>query len=383
MYLMHKDIPVAEVSFINGILSYDKILNKDELPIGTIGNGKTQEQLLLSHWYKSRSIPRNRPGMSHITEKLGIERADMFMYSSGISITDTYWFKEENDDLLWSDVNYHDNGFEPLFASVYLNAGIEGNPKNCPDFTTDGIMEKFWFISQGKPYLAKIDSMYDNTLSANEIIYYNTAKIAGVNTTPYTKSSAKGKNYCICPCFINNSSEDFISMMQIKHSDFSLSGENLYYYLFKEGYEDEVKKMITLDVFFHQTDRHEKNMGLKQTSKGRFFVPAFDNGFCLGANRQFGSRITDGDMKLFNCKRAEILDRFGVNLNLDRGYINSLLQTTYEQFNIPEERYEIAKDELQTGFDLMSGLNLSKYIPKDNSNILNYNEELEQMQHDL
>ena len=169
MFLMHKDTPVAEISYINGVMEYERILKRDELPVGTIGNGKIQEQILLNHWYKSRSIPKNRPNMAHITQKLGIERADMFMHSSGISITDTYWFKEESDDILWKDVNYHDNGFEPLFASVYLNTGINGEKiSNSPDFTTDGIMEKFWFISQNKPYLAKTDSLYGNTLSANE-----------------------------------------------------------------------------------------------------------------------------------------------------------------------------------------------------------------------
>lgn len=363
---MHQDIPVAEIGFENGIMEYEKILKRDELPIGTTGNGKVQEQILLNHWYKSRSIPKNRPNMAHITEKLGIERADMFMHSSGISITDTYWFKDEKDDILWKDINYHDNGFEPLFASVYLNMNRKDNgnvPMNCPDFTTDGIMEKFWFISQGKPYLAKIDNIYDNTLSANEIVYYNAAKLAGVETTPYALSQAKGRNYCICPCFINDAFEDYISMMQIKHSDFSLSGENLYYYLFKEGYEDEIKKMITLDVFFHNKDRHEKNFGMKKTKSGLKLIAPFDNGYCLGADRQYGNRITDNDMKLFSCSRADILDRFGVELNLDSRYINNLLQSVYEQFNIPEERFEVARDELQTGFDLMSNLNLSKYIP--------------------
>lgn len=364
MFLMHKDTPVAEISYINGVMEYERILKRDELPVGTIGNGKIQEQILLNHWYKSRSIPKNRPNMAHITQKLGIERADMFMHSSGISITDTYWFKEESDDILWKDVNYHDNGFEPLFASVYLNTGINGEKiPNSPDFTTDGIMEKFWFISQNKPYLAKTDSLYGNTLSANEIVYYNAAKLAGVQTTPYTISSAKGKDYCICPCFINDSSEDYISMMQIKHSDFSLSGENLYYFLFKEGYEDEVRKMITLDVFFHNKDRHEKNFGMKKTNNGLKMIAPFDNGFCLGADRQFGNPITDNDLKLFSCSRAEILDRFGVPLNLDNRYIENLLQSVYEQFNIPEERYDIAKEELQEGFNLIAGLNLSKYIP--------------------
>ena len=115
MLLMHKDTPVAKVDVHNHlILGYDEIYNEKEIPLGTKGNGKTQEQILLSHWYKSRSIPGTRPNLRNIEEKIGIAKTDMFYYSSGISITDTYWLKEENDEILWKDINYHDNGFEPV-----------------------------------------------------------------------------------------------------------------------------------------------------------------------------------------------------------------------------------------------------------------------------
>lgn len=50
MLLMHKDTPVAKVDVHNHlILGYDEIYNEKEIPLGTKGNGKTQEQILLSH----------------------------------------------------------------------------------------------------------------------------------------------------------------------------------------------------------------------------------------------------------------------------------------------------------------------------------------------
>lgn len=211
----------------------------------------------------------------------------MFYYSSGISITDTYWIKEENDEILWKDINYHDNGFEPIFATYYLDGKIKKTNKIIsPDFTTDGIMEKFWFMSGDKPFLAKMDNKYDNTLSANEIIYFKTAAIAGIDTTPYLLGETKNNKYCACPCFINNADEDYISAMQIRHTNFSLSGEMLIrFFIEKLGYEEEMKQMITLDCLFHNKDRHEKNFGIKKTKNGFKFIAPFDNGFCLGADR--------------------------------------------------------------------------------------------------
>ena len=47
MLLMHKDTPVAKVNVNNHIiLGYDEIYNEKEIPLGTKGNGKTQEQIL-------------------------------------------------------------------------------------------------------------------------------------------------------------------------------------------------------------------------------------------------------------------------------------------------------------------------------------------------
>lgn len=365
MLLMHKNIPIAKVRIDNHIiLGYDEIYNEKELPLGTRGNGKQQEQILLNQWYASRSIPGIRPNLRNIEEKIGIRKSDMFFYNSGISITDTYWFKEEDEEINWKDINYHDNGFDPVFASYYFN--FDTNGKISPDYTTDGIMEKFWFMSGDKPYLAKIDTKNENTLSANEIVYFKAAAMAGITTTPYLYGTTKTKKFCICPCFINNSEEDYISAMQIKHNDFSLFGEMLIrFFIEKLNYEKEMKQMITLDCLFHNKDRHEKNFGIKRTKNGFEFIAPFDNGYCLGADKQIGAKITDSDMKIFNYSRHEILNRYGIELQIDRTAILNVLQDTYELFNISEQRYEIAKEELEYGFNLIkSAGKMKEYISK-------------------
>ena len=378
MLLMHKDTPVAKVNVNNHIiLGYDEIYNEKEIPLGTKGNGKTQEQILLNHWYKSRSIPNARPNLKNIEEKIGIAKTDMFYYSSGISITDTYWLKEENDEILWKDINYHDNGFEPIFATYYLDGKIKKTNKIIsPDFTTEGIMEKFWFMSGDKPFLAKMDNKYNNTLSANEIIYFKTAAIAGIDTTPYLFGETKNNKYCACPCFINNADEYYISAMQIRHTNFSLSGEMLIrFFIEKLGYEEEMRQMITLDCLFNNKDRHEKNFGIKKTKNGFKFIAPFDNGFCLGADRILDSKITNNDMKLFNGTRQEILEKYGTSINIDRASTLDILKSTYEQFNIPEERYDIAKEELEEGLNVIKSANkINNYIHND---IIFTNNEIE------
>lgn len=367
MILMNKNEPVAILDYIDSTpTGYKKIINDNGIPLGTKGLNEEQEKILFTHWYKSRSIPNIRPNLTKIEQKLGMDIAEALSKSMNISITDTYWVKEEDSLATWEDINYHDNGFDMVLAKYYADEDILFSPS--PDFTTDGVMEKFWYTSCNIPYLAKIDNKYGNRLSANEIVYFQIAANVGIQSTPYVSGILNNQNYCACPCFISNSNENYVSAMQVKHSDFSLTSENLIkYFSNKLGFEKEIKEMITLDCLFHNTDRHEKNFGYIVKEDGSLqFVPMFDNGFCLGVNRDINNAVTDGDMKLFNDKRIYILKRYGVPLDIDKNDCLHILQSIYEKFGINESLYESAKRDLDFGLNLIAELNKSYLIENEN-----------------
>lgn len=354
---MHGDNEVAILEMSYGKpIGFKEILNIEELPVGTLGATKGQEQLLVGHWYKSRSIPNQRVGIFSLQEKMGISKSEMFLRSAGVSLTDTYWFKDEtlDNNITWKDINFYDNGFNPIFANIYLNNENNLQFEKCPDFTTDGIMEKFWYSVHDRPYLAKVDTKMDGILSANEVVYSQIADIMNIKTTPYIFGESNVGRFCSCPCFINDSNEDFISAMQVKHSNFQLSSLRLFNYFMKElNFEEQIKQMITLDCLFHNVDRHEKNFGFIKTKNEIRFAPLFDNGYCLGANRDRNSPITNRDIKLFNDTRESILEEFGVSLQIDKKIFLSILQNVYEDFQIPEDRFMIAKEELEVGCELL------------------------------
>lgn len=363
MILMHKNIPVAKIKLVNNIpIFYEEIINKEHLPIGTKGNGPEQDKILLNHWYQSRSIPNLRPNLSNIEKSIGLSKTEAFIKSAGVSITDTYWLKEKDQNIIWENINYHDNGFSPIFADYYANNKLNFAPS--PDFTTDGIMEKFWLPVAGQPHLFKFDTQYNNILCANEIVYFKIADALGIKTTPYFSGKSEIGNYCFCPCFLNKSDCDFINAMQIKHSPdktnigtlyFTKTGEKLIRYFMNElGFERQIKEMITLDCLFHNTDRHERNFGYILFEDGtKEFVPLFDNSYCLGVNRDEYHLMTDGDMKLFSQQRNKILEEYGITISLDENFCFNILESAYQEFDIPEKRYEIAKEELEFGISLM------------------------------
>lgn len=363
---MHRDIPVAKLKMEDKIpIGYDEVFDKSELPMGTFHDNPTTAQILFIKWYESRSIPSTRPYIKELEEKLGKTRAELFIESAGVSITDGYWIKEDSNDIKWSDINYHDNGFDELMLQSKMKQFITGF--HSPDITTDGVMEKFWYQVHGLPFLAKLDTIKDGILMANEVLYSNIAASVGIKTTPYTHGTIGELNFCTCPSFITNADDDFILAMQVKHQDMRLSGERLLqHFMHSLGFSKEIRQMMTLDCIFHNTDRHEKNFGyILHKDNSISFVPLYDNGYCLGANHNTFGLITDADMKLLPDTRTKILDRYGYPLELEKAYALSELEKTYALFHIPEERYKKAKHELATGLNIYE-----EYRTRQNTQIL-------------
>lgn len=381
MILMFQDTPVAKLR-CNKFkpIGYEEIYDKNKLPLGTKGFNDEQEKILFSHWYNSRAIPQTRPNLLDVENKLGMEINEAIIKSMAISITDCYWIKEDNLDcinLKWKDINYHNNGFDLTFANYYASNKIIFS--KSPDFTTDGIMEKFWYLSSGIAYLAKIDNKYGNRLIANELVYNDIAKSLNINTTPYVLGKLNDVDFCASPCFVKNENENYISAMQIKHSNFSLSSENLLRYFSTElGFEKEIKEMIFLDCLLHNVDRHEKNFGFIKNSDEIRFVPMFDNGFCLGVNHGRNKKVTDADMKLFNDKRKDILYRYSINKDVDELFCQNILKKYYEELNIEEELYEISKLELEYGLNLIKENNRKYFFTSQE-----YTKDNEETEYDL
>ena len=363
MLLMHRNIPTAVLEMKNGIpIGFQTILNKSELPLGTYHENPSTHKILFHKWYSSRSIPDARHGISILEKELGKTRAELFLDTTGVSITDGYWIAEESSNVAWEDINYHDNGFDETLLQAKVNQRITGT--HSPDMTTDGVMDKFWYHAHGMPHLAKLDYDRDGILMANEVVYSNIACLCNVNTTPYTIGKLDTLLFCTCPSFITNAEDDFITAMQVKHSNLRLSGERLLQHFMQNlGFETEIRQMMTMDCILHNTDRHEKNFGYIRHKDGSIsFAPLYDNGYCLGTNHDSSVIVTDADMKLLPDTRSQILERYGTIIPLDKSALLSELEHTYALYSIPEDRYEIAKSELLMGMAIYEDYAMSKQV---------------------
>lgn len=169
MILMHKDIPVADITVYNGtIISVNRIYNKEHYPIGAYTPHSQLSARFLDNWSKMRCIPKDRQNAGEIIRKIGCSLHEAIYKSNGVSLTDCYWFKDNNDSLSWKDVNYFDNKFSETYVENVLSES--GNEYYCyrndinyykythpeeynqndkieikiPGFVDDGSLEKYW-----------------------------------------------------------------------------------------------------------------------------------------------------------------------------------------------------------------------------------------------
>lgn len=392
MIFMHKDQPIAEVSVNDGRFSVYKLLSDQELPVGTMTQTRQLLELSLSNWYSSRAIPGLRQSLDRIERALGCSVLHALVRSMGVSLTDCYWLRPDGmEQLTWKDVNYHDNGFsEDLAAVIIHEADGPVVDFRLPDLTTDGALQKAWVLLDGMPVLVKFGNYGDyamkkNLLSANEVAAYRIAQEMRINCVEYFPLKVGNTETTIsgCPCFITDPDSEFVSAIQIGRKMNRVGDRSLYHVFSDMGFRRELDEMLVFDHLIHNTDRHEKNFGFIQnaeTLKIERFAPLFDNGSSFAWN--CGSLSSyDHETKPF-CKTREAQLELVQHIPdiPDSTLVRGILSEVYEQFGIPEIRYQIATEDLKHSYAMLSERIRSEAISLAGSSAPEQNQEEEELE---
>ena len=199
----------------------------------------------------------------------------------------------------------------------------------------------------GVPSLVKMDRKFDNTQAANEVFVSKLSQMINMETRCVGYNFGKLGNIpvCICPCFVTNEKTDFITALQIAHGGMGNRGESF----FRQTYEKELEDMLYLDVLVGNIDRHDKNYGILKTGSGESFAPIFDTGSCLGF---FGDDMVRLKYPNHDITRLEAAQTFKHDHEIpDKERTISLLQETYERFQVPEVRFDMARNVITTGIE--------------------------------
>lgn len=286
---MHKDIHVAEIEMTAGTMHIVSILNKNHMPWGVRGVPEPLMDKRLDKWLRDRCIPKAQPNYKLLMQQAGVSSVtEMPTKSYMCSLTDCYWFKPIKDQVSWKDVNFFENGFDESAGHVVLNGDetITIDNWNIPELTTNGVLPKRWFQGKnGEFYLLKAGTPPDHKEVYNEAFSAQLANLFDMDTVPYAiyHDSSTHQDYSVCPSFIRDDNEEFVTLEQIR---ISLGGnyQAALDWLYNNGFGKSVDLMRGFDYLIKNRDRHFGNIGViidPNTMQVKRLAPLFDHGFSM------------------------------------------------------------------------------------------------------
>lgn len=265
-------------------------------PFGLIKDNKI-DKVEFNRWWKNRQIPASRNGLKEVLHKSNIYNETNFDLLDAkaycLSLSDQYWVKGIDDDILWKDINFFDNEFSEDIGKILFD-GIKTPINlnlNTPDMTSNGNYEKRWKIINGKRYLIKAGNKILNQEPFNEIIATRLYERL-LNKDEYVKYELindKNRIVSICENFITRNTE-LVPAWKINEY-FENTEDNKYEHyiscLEKLGIanaKEKTDKMLVCDYILANKDRHFNNFGAIRNVETLEFIkvaPIFDNGCSL------------------------------------------------------------------------------------------------------
>ena len=287
------------------------LYNKD-LPLGTIQVHRDIVNVIyysdiltrLFHspleWIIARATACTRQNILDIFKVNNIHTVEQYLKAThGVAATDTFWFKEENSNIKWSDVSVFDNNISKLIA----NAAIDGvcllgnaNAKSpSPQYQIAGTADKCIKRANGELVFYKTSGTVEfdmNTRPYMEVIVTQVAKQLGFET-PVTYNIIEKKlptghyrPYCYCTLVTD------VNTGLIDYCDSKFNGMTVQelLILFKTAGDKvslvRLSEMLILDSLCLNIDRHDANYAFTfdtNTLQYKNFSKSFDFDCALGA----------------------------------------------------------------------------------------------------
>jgi len=288
----------------------------------------------LAKWLKNRSIPKNRAFVNTFLAKCGLNinrPMDVISVCMGLSLNDSYWIVDDENERAFKDCNLYDNNFSNILAWIAFTgygSSIRSSFASSPEFTTNGMLPKCWRRINGKVYLFKAGTSGASNTGMepySEMYASKVGSVMGANMITYKLSKWK-KNLCsVCELF---TSEDisFVPVGRIVKTG-GMKSVRTFYESLGEKYVKALNEMLVIDAIICNTDRHFGNFGFLVDSHTNEIVapaPLFDHG-----NSLFNFAGEE------NWASEEALD----------AYIETLLPCVYEDFISAAK--EVLDDELK------------------------------------
>jgi len=249
----------------------------------------------LGNWINRRSVPVNRHHMEAMLGALNLEKPfDIMRYSHALSLNDTFWMKEESEQITFAEINLYDNQFDEALgwiAFTGLPSDISRN-LSTPELTTVGVLPKFWqrMGFQDIRLVKGGTSGYSNAgyEPYREVAAHIIADQLGIETIPYHLQKVSGKIASVSRLFTSKET-GLMTGQEYLEDRTSVAGYKDLPLLFRTLKQDGIDtrpfyEMCFLDYIIENFDRHLNNWGFRvdnQTQRILGFAPIWDNGMSL------------------------------------------------------------------------------------------------------
>lgn len=320
--LMLRDQSVLEIRIENGFfISIDKIYNDSLLPLHLINNLDVSQ---LVKWLFSRLMPKSRPFYKHINKQFkALTETDIvnlaLFENHGLSLSDQYWLRCEDEQLEWKDINFFANDFSYDVGNYFFNMDntLEKDKFNLrsPDFMTNGIALKSWRMKEEKRLLFKAGQEQKRQEPINEAAisqFLQNCNFEYLRPAKYTLSRVRGTLCSVSENFLSDHVE-LVTAYSVANYKERPDGVLLYHHLREMCKELQIPNalpfmdaMLLFDNLIANKDRHLGNFGfLRDTKTMQFLGPAplYDNGSSLWFDEiltHSGPGMADDIAKPFN-----------------------------------------------------------------------------------
>lgn len=387
--LMHKRKAVAEMELDEStgfILKISEIYDAEHLPVGISCKNGIADRKALNEWWTDRSIPASRSGVRNALEHLNISNTKMLLVRCfGLSLSDQYWIKPQNEEISWDDINFFDNPFSEDIGDVLFGTpkNMEGFDFSSPDNTSDGCLKKRWKLINGKRCLVKSGSDLARQQPFNEVIATKIMERLGISHVGYELIWDSGSPYSVCEDFVTADTE-LVSAWRILQTQKKPNNVSVYQHFVNccqaLGVTDIVKsldRMLVLDYIIANEDRHLNNFGLlrnAETLEWIGFAPIYDSGSSLGYDKvasQIRSQadITCKPFKKSHADQIKLVSDFSW-IDFDKlSDVDKIIRETMAveeaQELIDERRIAAITDGVRKRIDTLQGMALTHTITAD------------------
>lgn len=280
-YLMNKDSIVATFT-IKTTLFDTAILDS---VLGTLPVDCTEDSF--SGWIEHRHAVKHRKHLDkYLAEHNANTLSGFLRLTHAVSLNDTFWVKEDSDQVSWSDVSPYTNEFDETIQRIaFSEMNISGTlfSSTSPEFTTEGSFAKCWKRNDNTVYMYKRgtehfcnagNEPYSEVLASQLFV----AMKAGI---PYSLDVLHDKVASKCKLFTNESI-GYIPQARLCNKLLAFDELLSQYDSYSNG--ELFRRILVCDALTFNTDRHTGNFGClfnTDTMEVLGVAPGFDYNLSL------------------------------------------------------------------------------------------------------